>query len=89
MIDKEIEVLLSDSGITKTYLLEQTKQVIEKIDAKDSDKLREIETLMKISGLLNTDKKSESVALIQEFTGFSKEKLNAFKTGVLPSGEEN
>ena len=44
---------------------------------------------MKISGLLNTDKKSESVALIQEFTGFSKEKLNAFKTGVLPSGEEN
>lgn len=89
LIDKEIEVLLSDSGITKTYLLEQTKQVIEKIDAKDSDKLRAIETLMKISGLLNTDKKSESVALIQEFTGFSKEKLNAFKTGVLPSGEEN
>ena len=89
MIDKEIEVLLSDSGITKTYLLEQTKQVIEKIDAKDSDKLRAIETLMKISCLLNTDKKSESVALIQEFTGFSKEKLNAFKTGVLPSGEEN
>ena len=63
--------------------------MIEKIDAKDSDKLRAIETLMKISGLLNTDKKSESVALIQEFTGFSKEKLNAFKTGVLPSGEEN
>ena len=38
---------------------------------------------MKISGLLNTDKKSESIALIQEFTGFSKEKLQAFEQGML------
>ena len=88
LIDKEIEILLSDTGITKSYLLEQTKEIVEKQEAKDSDKLRALETLMKISGLLNTEKKSESVALIQEFTGFSKEKLNAFKTGMLPSGEK-
>ena len=89
LIDKEIEMLLSDTGITKSYLLEQTKEIVEKQEAKDSDKLRAIETLMKISGLLNTEKKSESVALIQEFTGFSKEKLNAFKTGMLTSGEKS
>ena len=89
LIDKEIEILLSDTGITKSYLLEQTKEIVEKQEAKDSDKLRAIETLMKISGLLNTEKKSESVALIQEFTGFSKEKLNAFKTGMLTSGKES
>ena len=43
---------------------------------------------MKISGLLNTEKKTESLALIQEFTGFSQEKLNAFKAGALTSGAE-
>ena len=40
---------------------------------------------MKISGMLSTDKKSESIALIQEFTGFSKEKLQAFEQGILPT----
>jgi hypothetical protein len=89
LIDKEIEVLLSDGGITKTYLLEQTKGIIDKTNTRDSDKLRALETLMKISGLLNNDKKTESLALIQEFTGFSQEKLNAFRAGVLPEhGQE-
>jgi len=36
--------------------------------------------------MLNTEKKTESLALIQEFTGFSQEKLNAFKTGELTAG---
>ena len=67
-VDKEIEELMSEVGITKRYLL---------------DKLRALETLMKISGMLNTEKKSESIALIQEFTGFSKEKLKAFEQGML------
>ena len=84
LIDKELEVLLSDGGITKSYLLEQTKGIVDKGDARDSDKLRAIETLMKISGMLNNEKHTESLALIQEFTGFSQEKLNAFKAGMLP-----
>jgi len=89
LIDKEIEVLLSDSGITKTYLLEETKGIVDKNSTRDSDKLRALETLMKIAGMLNTEKKTESLALIQEFTGFSQEKLNAFKAGVLPEhGQE-
>tara|TARA_R100000329_G_scaffold56625_1_gene51357 strand:- start:972 stop:1715 length:744 start_codon:yes stop_codon:yes gene_type:complete len=83
LIDKEIEILLNDTGITKSYLLEQTKDIVEKHDAKDSDKLRAIETLMKISGLLNPEKTKESLALIQEFSGFSQEKLEAFKQGAL------
>jgi len=86
LIDKEIEVLLSDTGITKTYLLEQTKGIVDNGEARDSDKLRALETLMKIAGMLNTEKKTESLALIQEFTGFSQEKLNAFKTGELTAG---
>ncbi len=88
MVDKEIELLLNDLGISKTYLLEEMKSVVDSRKARHGDKLRALETLMKISGLLNTEKKSESVALIQEFTGFSKEKLKAFEQGLLPEASE-
>lgn len=30
LIDKEIELLLNDTGITKSYLLEQTKDIVDK-----------------------------------------------------------
>ena len=83
-VDKEIENLMSEVGITKRYLLETTKDVIDKIDVRDNDKLRAIETLMMISGLLSTQKKEDSVALIQQFSGFSREKLQAFEQGILP-----
>ena len=83
MIDKEIELLLNETGITKSYLLEKTKDIVEASGSRDSDKMRAIETLMKISGMLNAEKKVDSVSLIQEFTGFSQEKLEAFRAGVL------
>jgi len=88
MVEKEVEVLLDNLGISKTYLLEEMKGVIDNKKSRDGDRLRALETLMKISGLLNTEKKSESVALIQEFTGFSKEKLKAFEQGLLPESTE-
>ena len=87
-VDKEIENLMSEVGITKRYLLETTKDVIDKIDVRDYDKLRAIETLMKISGLLSTEKKVDSVALIQEFSGFTREKLQAFEQGILPEKQK-
>ena len=84
-MDKETEMLMSKIGCTKEYLLENAKKVIDKEDARDGDKLRALETLMKISGLLTTEKKVDSVALIQEFTGFSRDKLEAFSAGLLPN----
>lgn len=89
LVNKEVEQLMDDLGITKTYLLENAKSVVDKADARDGDKLRALETLMKISGLLTTEKKTDSVALIQEFTGFSKDKLKAFETGLIEAGSEN
>ncbi len=83
-MDKEVEMLMSEIGCTKKYLLENAKDIIDKESSRDGDKLRALETLMKISGLLTTDKKVDSVALIQEFTGFSRDKLNAFSAGLLP-----
>ena len=85
-MNKEVEELMNDLGITKTYLLEQAKGVVDKNDARDADKLRALETLMKISGLLSTEKKTDSVALIQEFTGFSRDKLKAFESNMLTEG---
>jgi hypothetical protein len=83
LIDKEIELLLNETGITKSYLLEKTKDIVDSEGSKDSDRMRAIETLMKLSGMLSTEKKVDSVSLIQEFTGFSQEKLEAFRAGVL------
>ena len=40
---------------------------------------------MKISGLLNAEKKTDTIAMIQEFTGFSRDKLMAFEAGALPN----
>ena len=88
MVEKEVELLLDDLGISKTYLLEEMKNVVDNKKVRDGDKLRALETLMKISGLLSTEKKSESVSLIQEFTGFTREKLKAFEQGLLPESTE-
>ena len=79
---------MSEVGITKRYLLENTKGMVDKDDTRDNDKLRAIETLMKISGMLSNDKKVDSVALIQEFTGFTREKLKAFEQGILPEPQK-
>lgn len=87
LVDKEVEQLMDNLGITKTYLLENAKAVVDKAGARDGDKLRALETLMKISGLLNVDKKTDTIALFQEFTGFSKDKLKAFESGMLESGK--
>ena len=83
LIDKETEILLSDVGITHRYLLEEAKAIIDKPKTKDGDKLRALETLMKISGLLNNEKKTDTLSMIQEFSGFSPEKLRAFEAGAL------
>ena len=48
LINKEVEALMDDLGITKTYLLENAKSVVDKTDVRDGDKLRALETLMKI-----------------------------------------
>ena len=69
---EEIEVILSDIGASKEYLLEMTKNIIDNIDGKDGDKLRAIELMMKIAGMFPNDKKTESLTVFQ---GFSEDQL--------------
>ena len=53
LIDKELEALLEKVEITPQYLLEKTKEIVDKVDVRDNDKLNSIKILMEISGMLN------------------------------------
>ena len=53
--------------------MEKTKEIVDKVDVKDNDKLNSIKILMELSGMLNKkEKQTESIAL---FSGFSNEQL--------------
>ena len=79
LIDKEIEKILEQTDITPKYLLEKTKEIIDKEDARDSDKLSSLKILMEIAGLLGKkEQKTESIALFQ---GFSPEQLKVLEGG--------
>jgi hypothetical protein len=54
------------------------KSVIDNRSAQDKDKIQAIKTLMQISGMMETDKRTESVTLFQ---GFTKEQLDAIQGG--------
>lgn len=79
LIDKEIEKLLEKVQVTPQYLLEKTKEIIDKVDVKDNDKLSSIKILMEISGMLN--KKEKQTESIQLFSGFSEKQLKALEGG--------
>ena len=78
MIKEEINKYLEATGITPQYLLDQMKAIVDKEDTKDGDKIRAIQTLMQISGLMDTERKTQSVAL---FKGFTDEQIRAIQGG--------
>ena len=63
---------------TPLYLLEQMRSIVDNGDSQDRDKIQAIKTLMQISGMMDTDKRTESVAVFQ---GFTKEQLDAIGSG--------
>ena len=76
LIREEIDKHLSEAEITPRYLLEEMRDIIDKAESSDRDKLSALNTLMKVSGMMDTEKKTESVTLFQ---GFTKEQLNAIQ----------
>tara|TARA_R110000787_G_scaffold139116_2_gene252792 strand:- start:5959 stop:6723 length:765 start_codon:yes stop_codon:yes gene_type:complete len=78
LISEEVVKVLSEAEITPLYLLEKMKAVVDNEASQDKDKIQAIKTLMQISGMMETDKRSESVTLFQ---GFTKEQLNAIQGG--------
>ena len=78
MIKKEVVSTLAKQGVTPDWIVERYK-TIANLAEKDSDKLRSLESLSKISGLYETDdKKSEQLTV---FAGFSPKQLEEVKNG--------
>ena len=78
MIKEEIQEVLSEVGVTPNWIVERYKTIADLAD-KDSDKLRSLESLSKISGLFETnEKKSEQLTV---WAGFSPEQMEAIQDG--------
>tara|TARA_R100001082_G_scaffold110655_1_gene91224 strand:- start:4048 stop:4812 length:765 start_codon:yes stop_codon:yes gene_type:complete len=78
LIREEIDKVLTEADITPLYLLEGMRAIVDNSQSQDKDKIQAIKTLMQISGMMDTEKRSESVAVFQ---GFTKEQLNAIGSG--------
>ena len=77
MVKEEIKKVLQEEGITPDWILGKYKDIAEVAD-KDSDTLRSLESLSKISGLFDTDTKQEQLTV---WSGFSDEQMEALKDG--------
>ena len=76
LITEEMKANLKQVDVDEVYLLQKTKGIIEKEEGRDGDKLRAIETLMKIAGMFPDSTKTESLTVFQ---GFSQKELEAIK----------
>ena len=77
MVKEEIKKTLQEEGITPDWILSRYKDIAD-LAEKDSDKLRSLESLSKISGLFDTDTKQEQLTV---WAGFSDEQMEALKDG--------
>ena len=78
MVDKKIQEILDEEGVSPSYIIQRYK-VIADVGESDSNRLRALESLSKISGLFNTEsKKTEQLTI---FKGFTDEQMEALSNG--------
>ena len=77
VVSEEIRDILDSEGVTPNYIIQVFKQVTD-LAEKDGDRLRALESLAKISGMFETEKKSEQLTV---FAGFTDEQLKAISDG--------
>ena len=77
MVKEEIKKTLQEEGITPDWILARYKDIAD-LAEKDSDKLRSLESLSKISGLFDTETKQEQLTV---WSGFTNEQMEALKDG--------
>ena len=88
MVSKEREELLRQVGVEPGWIVEQYKQIAQLSDS-DSNKLRSLEALAKMSGLFDTEKKQEQLTVFQGFTPKQLEALQGGKeTNMLAHAEK-
>ena len=76
-IDKETELILNEEGVSPRWIIEKYKTIVD-LSERDSDKLRSLEALAKMSGLFDTQTKKEQVTV---WAGFSEEQQKVLNGG--------
>ena len=78
MVKEEIRAILDEEGVTPQYQIRGYKQVAD-LAEKDTDRLRALDSLSKISGLFDSgSKKTEELTV---WAGFSPEQLQSLQDG--------
>ena len=76
-LEKEIKQILDGEGVTPNYIIQTFKQITD-LAERDTDKLRSLESLAKIAGLFETEKKREELTV---FAGFTEEQMKVIGNG--------
>ena len=88
MVKEEIQKILNEEGVTAQWIIALYKDIAE-LSERDTDKLRSLESLSKITGLFDTEKKQEQLTVFQGFTPKQLEALQGGKeTNVLAHAEK-
>ena len=77
MIDEERKRVLEEEGVSPSYLIRRYKDIAD-LSERDSDKLRSLDALSKISGLFEVETKKEQLTV---WSGFTPEQLEALQDG--------
>ena len=78
MINEEVKEILDEEGVTPRYQIRSYKQVAD-LAEKDTDRLRALDSLSKISGLFDSgSKRTEELTV---WAGFSPEQLKSIQDG--------
>ena len=77
MVTEEIKAILEEEGVTPDYIIGRYKDIAD-MGERDGDRLRSLDSLAKISGLFDTEKKSEQLTV---WSGFTPEQLEKIKNG--------
>ena len=87
MVKEEIKKVLEEEEVTPGWLVGKYRDIID-IGERDSDKLRALDALSKISGLFDTETKQEQLTVWQGFTPEQLEAINGGKTELIAHAEK-
>ena len=88
LVSEEIKKSLSKVGIDEEYLLNNAKTIVDNLESKDSDKLRALDMLMRISGMFPKDTQKESLTVFQGFSNEQLEQLRDAEVKMIAHGEK-
>ena len=88
MVKEETKKILEEEGVTAEWIIAKYRDIVD-LSERDTDKLRSLESLTKISGLFDTDTKQEQLTVFQGFTPKQLEALQGGKeTNMLAHAEK-